>query len=115
MPALGVDQFWIVDPFDLDDMTQVIQDALKLPGVKVLLARQECAIPAKRRGVEAGEIKVVDENCNQCKLCITVTGCLAITLGDERHRHRPRTMLRLRPVRAACNRDAILVEEVLHD
>ena len=55
VPALGVEQFWIVDPFDLDDMAKVMQHALELPGVKVLLARQECAIPAKRRGVDAGD------------------------------------------------------------
>ena len=45
VPALGVDQFWIVDPFEMDDMAQVLGNASKLPGVKVLLARQECAIP----------------------------------------------------------------------
>ena len=46
IPALGIDQFWMVDPFDLDATAKTIQDALKLPGVKVVLARQECAIPA---------------------------------------------------------------------
>jgi indolepyruvate ferredoxin oxidoreductase alpha subunit len=83
VPALGVDQFWIVDPFDLDGMAAVLQNAIKLPGVKVLLARQECAIPARRRGVEAGEINVIDEKCNQCKLCITITGCPAIALSEQ--------------------------------
>ena len=83
VPALGVDAFQIVDPFDLDGMAGAIQESLGKPGVKVLLARQECVIPARRRGLSAGEIKVIAENCNLCKLCITLTGCMAITLGKS--------------------------------
>ena len=110
VPALGVDQFWIVDPFEMEDMARVLQDALKLPGVKVLLARQECAIPAKRRGVEAGEIKVLDENCNQCKLCITVTGCLAITLSESSINIDPEQCYACGLCAAVCKRDAIEFE-----
>ena len=110
VPALGVDQFWIVDPFEMDDMARVLQAALKLPGVKVLLARQECAIPAKRRGVEAGEIQVIDEKCNQCKLCITVTGCLAITLSESSINIDPEQCYACGLCAAVCNRDAIEFE-----
>jgi len=46
IPALGVEHFFIVDPFDLDESTTTIQEALTLPGVKVVLSRQECAIHA---------------------------------------------------------------------
>ena len=113
VPALGVDQFWIVDPFEMDDMARVLQDALKLPGVKVLLARQECAIPAKRRGVEAGEIKVIDEKCNQCKLCITVTGCLAITLSESSINIDPEQCYACGLCAAVCKRDAIEFERLL--
>jgi indolepyruvate ferredoxin oxidoreductase alpha subunit len=90
-----------------------LQDALKLPGVKVLLARQECAIPARRRGVEAGEIKVIDENCNQCKLCITVTGCLAITLSDSSINIDLDQCYGCGLCAAVCNRDAIEFERLL--
>ncbi len=113
VPALGVDQFWIVDPFEMDDMAVVLQNALKLPGVKVLLARQECVIPARRRGVEAGEIKVIDEQCNQCKLCITVTGCLAITLSDSSIIIDPDQCYGCGLCAAVCNRDAIEFERAV--
>jgi indolepyruvate ferredoxin oxidoreductase alpha subunit len=83
VPALGVEHFFVVDPFDLDGTTAVIQQALALPGVKVILSRQECAIQAQRRGRRAGVVRVVPENCNLCKLCITLTGCPAIDLGAE--------------------------------
>ena len=107
VPALGVDQFWIVDPFEMDDMARVLGNALKLPGVKVLLARQECVIPAKRRGDEAGTVRVIDENCNQCKLCITVTGCLAITLTEDSIAIDPDQCYGCGLCAAVCKRDAI--------
>ncbi len=112
VPALGVDQFWIVDPFDMDDMAQVLGNALVLPGVKVLLARQECVIPARRRGDEAGTVRVIDENCNQCKLCITVTGCLAITLSDSSILIDPDQCYGCGLCAAVCKRDAIEFERV---
>ena len=111
VPALGVDQFWVVDPFDFDTTARTIQNALKLPGVKVILARQECVIPARRRGVDAGEVRVVDEKCNLCKLCITVTGCLAITLGQDAVVIDPDQCYGCGLCAAACNRDAIVVEQ----
>jgi indolepyruvate ferredoxin oxidoreductase alpha subunit len=83
IPAMGVEHFFVMDPFELDEATGIVQQALELPGVKVILARQECAIQSQRRGASAGQVKVLPEKCTQCKLCITVTGCPAITLTEE--------------------------------
>jgi len=83
IPALGVEHFFVIDPFELEAATGIIQKCLTLPGVKVVLARQECAIQARRRGLEAGKIKVIPENCTLCKQCVVVTGCPAITLGEK--------------------------------
>ncbi len=110
VPALGVDQFWVVDPFDFDTTATTIQQALKLPGVKVVLARQECAIPARRRGVQAGAVRIVDENCNSCKLCIAVTGCLAFSVADDAVIIDPELCYGCGLCAAACNRNAIEVE-----
>jgi len=110
IPALGIDQFWIVKPFELDETTKVIQNALKLPGVKVVLAREECTMPAKRRGLEAGEVKVVPENCNLCKLCIIQTGCPAITLDENSIVIDDDLCYGCGLCAATCNQDAILVE-----
>jgi indolepyruvate ferredoxin oxidoreductase alpha subunit len=82
IPALGVEHFFVMDPFDLETSAATVQLALKLPGVKVILARRECAIPAGRRETGRPEIKVVPENCNLCKLCLMVTGCSALGLGE---------------------------------
>jgi indolepyruvate ferredoxin oxidoreductase alpha subunit len=83
VPTLGVEHFFVIDPFDLDSATAVIQKALMLDGVKVVLARQECAIQAQRRRLEAGKIRSIPENCILCKRCIRVTGCPAISIGEE--------------------------------
>jgi len=53
VPAMGVQQFFVVDPFELEDTTAVFEEALQLPGVKVILSRQECALQAQRRGLRA--------------------------------------------------------------
>jgi indolepyruvate ferredoxin oxidoreductase alpha subunit len=83
IPAMGVDHFFVVDPFELEEATAVVEEALGLPGVKVILARQECAIQAQRRGLKAGTVVVDAEACTVCRRCITLTGCPAITLGEE--------------------------------
>lgn len=83
IPALGVEHFFIIDPFELDESAEVIQKCLTLPGVKVVLSRQECTIQAQRRKLKAGEVKVIPENCNLCKLCIILTGCPAIDIGED--------------------------------
>lgn len=81
--GLGVEQLFIVDPYDLAMTTKAIEEALQLPGVKVVMPRRECAIQANRRKIKYSTITVDKEKCNTCKLCINTTGCPAITLGDE--------------------------------
>jgi len=112
IPALGVEHFYVIDPFDLEASTATLQECLTLPGVKVLVSRQECAIQAQRQGERAGEVRVVPENCNLCKLCITVTGCPAITLGEETIVIDPALCYGCGLCAAVCNREAIVKEPV---
>ena len=107
IPALGVEHFFVIDPFDLDASAATIQEALTLPGVKVVLSRQECAIQAQRRGLKAGVVRVVPENCNLCKLCITRTGCPAISLGEDTIVIDPSLCYGCGLCAQVCNRDAI--------
>ena len=82
IPALGVTQYFEMDPFNYRESSEILQQALKLPGVKVVLARGECAIQVVRHNEVEKIVRVIDENCNQCKLCIMVTGCAALSLGN---------------------------------
>ena len=83
IPAMGVEHFFVVDPFEHEEATGVVEEALQLPGVKVILSRQECAIQAQRRGLKAGAVEVDAEACTLCRKCITVTGCPSLSLGEE--------------------------------
>ena len=83
IPGLGLEYFFHMDPFDLKGSAKTIQNCLELDGVKVILARQECTTQAQRRGHKAGEVSVDFEKCNLCKRCILLTGCPAISLGEE--------------------------------
>jgi indolepyruvate ferredoxin oxidoreductase alpha subunit len=112
IPALGVDHFFVMDPFDLKESTRIVQECLALTGVKVILARQECAIQAQRRGLEAGKVQVIPENCNLCKLCITVTGCPAIDLGENTIVIDPNLCYGCGLCAEVCNRDAIVMESL---
>ena len=83
IPTLGVDWFYQVDPYDLKATTEALIDALPRAGVKVILARRECAIQSIRQTGRAGRVRQQTENCNLCKLCITTTGCPAINLTES--------------------------------
>ena len=74
------------------------------------MVREECTMPAKRRGLEAGEVRVVAENCNLCKLCVILTGCPAITLGQDSIVIDNDLCYGCGLCAETCNLDAILVE-----
>ena len=83
IPALGVDRFAIVDPYDLAETTAILTEFLKVPsGVRVLLSRRECAIQARRRGPAAGTVQLDAAKCVLCKQCLRTTGCPALSLSD---------------------------------
>ena len=82
IPALGVDQFFVTDPYALTEMTDILIDCMKKPGVKVILARRECAIQTNRRKIKYGKMKVDEAKCTKCKACVSVTGCPALSIVD---------------------------------
>jgi len=110
IPALGVEHFFEIDPFDLDASTAAIQKCMTLPGVKVVLARQECAIQGIRHGLEIGQVRVEPDNCNLCELCIMVTGCPAIDLGKDTIVIDPALCYGCGLCAQVCHRDAIQFE-----
>ncbi len=113
VPALGVEHFFEIDPFDLDGSAVAIQEALTLPGVKVVLARQECAIQSVRHGHQTGLVQVDAEKCNLCKLCIIQTGCPAIDIGQDTIVIDPSLCDGCGLCAEVCNLDAIVKEPSL--
>ncbi len=83
IPALGVKEFVIVDPYDVPKMTQTLSDMLAKDGVKVILARRECAIQASRRKIRYSKMTIDPEKCTRCKVCIRTTGCPSLVFDGE--------------------------------
>ena len=82
--GLGVEQLFIVDAYDVSALTDTFVKAAALPGVKVVVARRECAIQAGRRKIRYGVTKVDPDACINCKICINTTGCAALVFdGDQ--------------------------------
>ena len=84
VPALGVSNFRILDPYDLPAMARAIEELAPLPGVKVILARRECAIQAGRRKIKYARVHIDPDKCTRCKVCIMKSGCPALVFDGER-------------------------------
>ncbi len=110
--AMGVDHFYQIDPSDLPASVATLKEAFQQPGVKVVLSRMECAIQAHRRG-DTTHVAVVDmEKCKLCKLCITLTGCPALSISETELWIDPALCTGCNLCMAACNLDAIHMERV---
>ena len=83
--ACGVSFVETVDPYDIPGMMNVLRDAQLRSGVKVIIAKQQCVITAKRAGVKRGRYTVDAETCTGCGICIRY-GCPAIETVDEKAR-----------------------------
>jgi indolepyruvate ferredoxin oxidoreductase alpha subunit len=80
--ACGVNFVESVDPYDITGMVNVLQEAKKRKGVKVVIAKQMCVITARRAGVKRGRYMVDPDVCTGCGTCVRF-GCPAIEFADE--------------------------------
>ncbi len=83
--ACGVNFVETVDPYDITGTLNVLHEAKKRKGVKVVIARQMCVISARRAGVKRGRYTVDKEACTGCGTCVRF-GCPAIEFSDEKAR-----------------------------
>jgi indolepyruvate ferredoxin oxidoreductase alpha subunit len=74
-----------IDPYDVTGLVNLLQEAKKREGVKVIIAKQMCVIMAKRTGVKRGRYMVDTEICTGCGTCVRF-GCPAIEFADEKAR-----------------------------
>ncbi|MDD1705071.1 MAG: indolepyruvate ferredoxin oxidoreductase subunit alpha [Methanoregula sp.] len=80
--ACGVTFVETVDPYDLTGLLNVLQDAKKRKGVKVIIAKQLCVITARRMGIKRGKYSVDHEACTGCGTCVRF-GCPAIEFNER--------------------------------
>jgi indolepyruvate ferredoxin oxidoreductase alpha subunit len=83
--ACGVNFVETVDPYDVTGTVNVLQEAKKRKGVKVIIAKQMCVISARRAGIKRGRYEVDPEACTGCGTCVRF-GCPAIEIADEKAR-----------------------------
>jgi indolepyruvate ferredoxin oxidoreductase alpha subunit len=74
-----------IDPYDVTGMVNLLQEAKKRSGVKVIIAKQMCVITARRTGVKRGRFMVDADACTGCGTCVRF-GCPAIEFADEKAR-----------------------------
>lgn len=81
--AIGVDHVYVVDPYDIDKAIDVVKEAVKKPGVKVVIMKHPCALwEARVKGVKA-VYRVIPEKCTSCMACVRVTGCPALYVAED--------------------------------
>jgi indolepyruvate ferredoxin oxidoreductase alpha subunit len=83
--ACGVTFVETVDPYDVTGMVNILMEAKKRSGVKVIIAKQMCVIMARRASVKRGRFMVDSDTCNGCGTCVRF-GCPAIEFADDKAR-----------------------------
>ena len=79
---IGDDCVRVVDPLDLDAVSQALDDALAIEGPFVIVANRPCALIKEVRQASAGKYCQVDpEKCRGCKACLRIA-CPAISFKD---------------------------------
>jgi len=79
--AMGIEQVYMVDPYDLKQVESALRAALEAEGPAVVIAQRECALLPEVRP-EWMALEVNSERCNGCGLCFRVA-CPAIVAADE--------------------------------
>lgn len=76
------DNVRVVDPYDLEETTKVMKEALQEPGLSVVIARRACSLMEdalkRRRGEPIGHYRVVPDRCTACGICYRFFSCPAI-------------------------------------
>ncbi len=79
--AMGIEQVYVVDPYDLKQVETALRAALEAEAPAVVIAQRECALLPLARS-EWMALEVNSERCNGCGLCFGVA-CPAIVAADD--------------------------------
>jgi len=107
--ALGV-PVQTVNPYDIDETVAALNQAVKHPGVSVIVASAPCFLYAKGRGetlFERHKVAVDAERCNGCRVCIDYFGCPAIQFDGAKASIDPLTCVSCMLCVDVCQRGAI--------
>ncbi|MBS3781206.1 MAG: indolepyruvate ferredoxin oxidoreductase subunit alpha [Candidatus Thermoplasmatota archaeon] len=79
----GVEFVETVDPYDIEETTEVFERAIEHDGISVVVPKHPCAL------IEQGEVnwdpyQVDQEECRQCHVCTNKFGCIALVREGEK-------------------------------
>ena len=77
--GVGVKRVVVVDPYNMENLEQVLEEELAAAEVSVIIARAPCVLNERVKFAEPVQLDL--ELCNKCGLCIRV-GCMAIREKD---------------------------------
>ena len=83
--AIGVPEsnIRVIDPYDMEQNKNAVEDALKTDELFVIITKQPCAlIKEVQRSREDLYCQVNQEKCRKCKTCLKI-GCPAISMKDN--------------------------------
>lgn len=102
----------IIDPYDIRKTYETLKRAVEEDGVSLVIASSPCYLRGSREGVkffEPREVKVDEERCNGCMICINDFGCPALVYEPDNEKVRIDTLTCVKCGLCAdvCKREAI--------
>ena len=73
----------VVDPYDIKELKNVLEEAVRNRGIQLIVSRRPCLLMSTRQGIklfEPSPVRVNQEKCTGCKVCIDTFGCPAISV-----------------------------------
>jgi indolepyruvate ferredoxin oxidoreductase alpha subunit len=82
--ALGVEKFWVVNPFKYQEALKATKEAISATGMRVLISEAPCPLHVHRlQGRKSKARFRVTEKCQDCRHCLDYFGCPAMQLSDK--------------------------------
>ena len=108
--AIGIEHVRVVDPLQLDEFRQTLEEELNRREASVIIAKRPCALLVKKALDK--EFFVEPELCKSCKLCIKI-GCTGIYWVEEDRKAviNPNTCVACGLCPQVCTFDAIKIVE----
>lgn len=86
--ACGVKNVKVIDPYNIKESINVVEEAMKYSGTSVIISRRPCRLDwlrsARSKEIKMELYEVDPEDCTGCMICIKDFGCPAITFDGEK-------------------------------
>ena len=108
--AAGVTSARVVNPYNIPEVTEALNKAVKEKGVSVIVASSPCYLLGRRTGdigFTPRKVSLDPDLCNGCKICIDYFGCPAIHFSEGKATIDQATCVECGMCVVVCKRGAI--------